>query len=400
MITDILQIMIVKQINYLQVLLRKNWVLLLLFGLYLMIFLWQDTITNLLVNQEIQILLGESIYKGWLGLVDYLSAHVLLCLIPAFFIAGGINTLIDSQTILKYLSGKTKKWLSYIIASVGGFFIEVCSCTILPLFAGIWKKGAGLGIATTFLYAGPAINIVTFILTGQKLGWDFGIVRLILSITFAISVGLIMEVIFRKENTTKGNVIFGTKKQFSLNGKQNKIFWINLFAILIIGTAPIDMNLKYLLITILVTLQIIISFLWLSKEDRSAWWNETIKFTTDIIPLLLVGVFLSSAITNVIPQNEFQQLLGQNTIFTNLIAVIFGSLVYFPALVEVPVAESFLKLGMDKGPLMAYLLADPVLSLQGLLVISKLIGTKKTLVYAGSIIILTTIAGFIFGILF
>lgn len=396
---------------------KRNWVLLLLFGSYLIIFLWQNQIGSYLGSESTQRIIGESIYQGWLGLVDYLSAHVLFCLIPAFFIAGAINTLIDSQSILKYLSGKTKKWLAYLMASVGGFFIEVCSCTILPLFAGIWKKGAGLGIAITFLYAGPAINIVTFMLTGQRLGWDFGIIRLILSIAFSILVGLTMEFVFRKEKFIKSDIVFGDEKKVSIQGMKGNVFWSSLFAILLVGTAPMDkilgsgginvfsINLspdqvKYLVVSILIVLQVLMTFLWLSKEERKVWWEETIKFTTDIIPLLLIGVFTAGAITHLIPQEQFQEFLGQNTLLTNFVAVLFGSIAYFPALVEVPIAENFLRLGMDRGPLMAYLLSDPVLSLQGLLIISKLIGAKKTLVYAGSIVVLTTLAGYLFGILF
>lgn len=175
---------------------KKNWALGLLGSAYLVIYLWQKPIGRFLAQGSVQNLIGRAVYQGWLGLVDYLSAHVLFCLVPAFFIAGAINSLIDSQSILKYLSGKTKKWLAYLIAVTAGFLIEVCSCTILPLFAGIWKKGAGLGIAIALLYAGPAFNIVTILFTGQRIGWEFSIVRFVLSVAFAILVGLIMEVIF------------------------------------------------------------------------------------------------------------------------------------------------------------------------------------------------------------
>ena len=376
--------------------LKKNWVLFLLGGSYLIIFLWQNQIGNFLSQLNVQQILGESIYQGWLGLVDYLSAHVLLCLIPAFFIAGAINTLIGANTIIKFLSGKTKKWLAYLIASVGGFFIEVCSCTILPLFAGIWKKGAGLGIATTFLYAGPAINIISFLLTGQRIGWDFATVRLVLSILFSITIGLIMEFVFRNEKHETSDLII-PESNLSLKGNKSKIFWIILFAILLIGTAPIPNNIKYLVVGLLTFIEVIISFKWLKKQERGAWWDETIKFTTDIIPLLLVGVFLAAALTNLIPQEQFQKFAGQNNLLTNFVAVLFGAIAYFPALVEVPIAENFLRLGMSKGPLMAYMLSDPVLSLQGLLIIGKIAGWKKTLVYALSIVVLTTLAGFVYG---
>ncbi len=379
-------------------LLKKNWALLLLFFSYLVIFLWQQQIGELLSNTELKLLIGDSIYQGWLGLVDYLQAHVLFCLIPAFFIAGAVNSLISSQTIFKYFGAQSKKWLAYSIASVSGFLVQVCSCTILPLFAGIWKKGAGLGVATTFLYAGPAVNLLALILTGQRLGWDFAIFRFVVSIIFAITTGLIMELVFKDENQTKAESLATVaNNEISINGKKSKIFWINLLAILIVGTAPIESSIKSTVVYLLSGLQLILSFSWLSKNDRENWWTETTKFFNQIIPLLLVGVFIASFLTNMIPQDKFQEIAGQNTLLTNFLAVLFGAIAYFPALVEVPIAENFLRLGMNKGPLMAYLLSDPVLSLQGLLIIHKLIGTKKTLVYASTVVILTTLAGLIYG---
>ena len=377
-------------------LLKKNWVLGLLGGAYLIIYLWQKQIGGFLAQESVQNLIGGAVYQGWLGLVDYLSAHVLFCLVPAFFIAGAINSLVDSQSILKYLSGKTKKWLSYLIAVTAGFLIEVCSCTILPLFAGIWKKGAGLGIATTLLYAGPAFNIVTLILTGQRIGWEFSAVRFGVSVMFAVLIGLIMEMVFGN-GREEGNLQVVTQDLDKLQGKKTLWFWGTMIAILIVGTAPIGSSLRYALILPLVLIQLIMTFSWLSKERRGAWWDETIKFVSQIVPLLLVGVFFAAAITHLIPKEQFQALASQNNLLTNFIAVMFGTLAYFPALVEVPIAENFMKLGMNQGPLMAYMLADPVLSLQGLLIIRKLIGTKKMLVYAGSIVVLTTLAGFMYG---
>ncbi len=377
---------------------KKNIVLIGLFFSYLVIFLWQAPIGNFLAAENIQVLIGSAIYEGWLGLVDYLSAHVLLCLVPAFFIAGAVNSLLDSQQILKYLSGKTKKWLAYLIASLGGFFIQVCSCTILPLFAGIWKKGAGLGIAATFLYAGPAVNIVSLLLTGQRLGWNFGIVRFILSVVFAIIVGLVMELAFKNEAVGEtGKLTLVEKTKAFKNSKQGKIYWIILFAILLIGTAPIGSGLKYISVGSLAVLAFIFSFLWIKKDQRKLWWDETVKFINEIVPTLLIGVFAASVITYLIPEDQFRALTSNNNLVTNFVAVLFGAIAYFPALVEVPIAENFMRLGMNKGPLMAYLLSDPVLSLQGLLIIRKLIGTKKTLVYTGTIVVLTTLAGLIYG---
>lgn len=377
-------------------LLKKNWVLGLLGGAYLVIYLWQKQIGGFLSQEQVQNLIGQAIYKGWLGLVDYLSAHVLFCLVPAFFIAGAINSLVDSQSVLKYLSGKTKKWLAYLIAVTAGFLIEVCSCTILPLFAGIWKKGAGLGIATTLLYAGPAFNIVSILFTGQRIGWGFSFARFFFSVAFAVLVGLIMEFVFGN-GREKGDLQVVSQDLDKLQGKKTLWFWGTMIAILIVGTAPISSSLRYALISPLAILQVVMTFAWLSEDRRIAWWDETIKFVSQIVPLLLVGVFLAATITHLIPKEQFQALASHNNLLTNFIAVMFGALAYFPALVEVPIAENFMKLGMSKGPLMAYMLADPVLSLQGLLIIRKLIGTKKMLVYVGSIVVLTTLAGLVYG---
>lgn len=378
---------------------RKNWVLLLLTGAYLIIFLWGKEISGFLSKTEIQNLIGNAIYQGWLGLVDYLSAHVLFCLIPAFFIAGAVNSLLETRVILKYLGAKSKKWLAYFIASLSGFLVQVCSCTILPLFAGIWTRGAGLGVATTFLYAGPAVNLLALVLTGQKIGWDFAILRFFLSMLFAILIGLIMEFFSKNEKEKEDEFKMEIGDIDQLSGKRTFWFWGCLIAILVVGTAPISHNLRYTLIFPLIIIQLIMAFSWLPPKRRSAWWRETIKFMEQIIPLLLVGVFLAGTITALIPKEKFQQIAGKNTILANFFAVLFGALAYFPALVEVPIAQNFLKLGMSKGPLMAYLLADPVLSLQGLLIIRKLIGTKKMLTYVISIIILTTLAGFLYGVL-
>lgn len=377
---------------------KQNSVLIALFLIYFIIFLWQKPITIFFASAEIQTLIGSAIYEGWLGLVDYLSAHVLLCLIPAFFIAGAVNSLLDTQQILKYLSGQTKKWLAYLIASLGGFFIQVCSCTILPLFAGIWKRGAGLGIAVTFLYAGPAVNIVSLILTGQRLGWGLSITRMLLSIVFSIIVGLVMEFVFRKEAVGEaGKLTILEETSAFKSSPRGKIFWGALFAILIIGTAPIGGQLKYILVGLLALFTAVFSFIWIRKESRKKWWRETNKFIREIIPTLLIGVFLASAITSLIPEAQFRNLTSSNNLLTNFVAVLFGAIAYFPALVEVPIAENFMRLGMNKGPLMAYLLSDPVLSLQGLLIIHKLIGTKKTFVYTTTIVVLTTLAGLIYG---
>lgn len=376
--------------------LKQNRILLLLGYVYLVIYLWQNQISYLLLQEETQQIIGHAVYEGWLGLVDYLSLDFLFALIPAFFVAGAINTLISPKIVLQFLGSKSKKWLAYLIASVGGLMVQVCSCTVLPLFAGIWKRGAGLGVATTFLYAGPAINILTVILTGQRIGWGFAFVRLGLSMLFAIITGLIMSIIFGGDVNNRGELVAQTQES-GLKDRQAGIFWVSLITILIIGTAQIDAQLKIILVFCLAVIQIFMSFAWLPAHERKNWWQETVKFLNQMVPLLLVGVFLASGATYLIPQEQFQNLTSQNTLLTNFIAVIFGAVAYFPALVEVPVAENFMRMGMNQGPLMAFLLSDPVVSLQGLLIIGKLIGIKKTLVYTGLIVVLTTLAGWIYG---
>jgi len=218
---------------------KKNWVLGLLGGAYLIIYLWQKQIGGFLAQESVENQIVEAVHQGWLGLVDYLSVHVLFCLVPAFFIAGAINSLVDSQSILKYLSGKTKKWLAYLIAVTAGFLIEVCSCTILPLFAGIWKKGAGLGIAIALLYAGPAFNIVTIVFTGQRIGWGFSMVRFVLSVIFAILVGLIMEAVFG-DGREKGVLRAVEEETGGLKGGKNFWFWGIMVAILIVDPSPVN----------------------------------------------------------------------------------------------------------------------------------------------------------------
>jgi uncharacterized membrane protein YraQ (UPF0718 family) len=253
-------------------------------------------------------------------------------------------------------------------------------------------------VAVTFLYAGPAVNLLSLVLTGQRLGWDFALVRFVLSIAFANGIGLLMQLVFGNGHKGDQKLIMAEKK-IALSGAKAKYFWLNLLGILLVGTAPINDVIKIPSVLFLTLIQLLMTYKWLSVDSRRAWWSETLKFFKQILPLLFVGVFLASAITSIIPQDQFQTLTSKNNLLTNLLAVLFGTLAYFPALVEVPIAESFMNLGMHRGPLMAYLLADPVLSMQGLLIIGRFLGVKKTLFYALLIVILTTLAGYFYGLI-
>lgn len=340
---------------------------------------------------------------GLLALYDYLSAHVLFCLVPALFLAGAINALVSKEIIVKTLGKKANPVKAYGLSALFGTLIEVCSCTILPLFAGVWKRGAGLGPAITFLYAGPAINILAISYTASLIGWDIAIARLVLSILFAILVGIFMALIFKKEekdgqNNLKNGSLLEEKAQFKPNPTyQSVLFFGSLVGMLVVGTAPIERNIKYPLVGFLTLTTIIFALKFYSKKELVSWLKETWKFFWIIFPLLLVGVFGAGIFKAIIPQKTFQRFAGQNTIWANLAGVLFGVIAYFPALVEVPIAKTFLDLGMNKGPLLSYILADPIVSLQSLLVVAKVLGVKKTIVYASLITIMTTLAGLTFG---
>jgi len=357
---------------------------------------------------------------GLTGLVKYLSAHVLLCLIPAFFIAGALSALFKKEAVTKYLGPDTPKYISYPVASAAGLLIAVCSCTILPLFAGIWKKGAGLGPAITFLFTGPAINILAITYTGSLVGWDIAAARGVLAITFGIVIGMLMGLIFGRLSKTSSK--HGTASPKSpvptaaadpsdppaegpsrltlkerLVRNRSLVLFLLLIGILLSGTFPAPIVYRIPVLSVFVLLAVLWSLKVNSREENRVWMGETYFFVKMIIPLLLVGVFVAGVATDVIPSDVIAEHLGHDTLSANGIAVAFGIFMYFPTLVEVPVARMFLDLGMAKGPLLAYLLADPELSFQSILVTRKIMGSKKVAVYVGLVAVFCTAAGLIFG---
>lgn len=338
------------------------------------------------------------------ALIEYVSAHVLTCLIPAFFIAGGMSALLPKEKISEYLGQKVPKYKAYPLAVIAGLLLAVCSCTILPLFAGIKKKGAGLGPALAFLYTAPATNIIAITFTGSVLGWNFAIARIVLSVIFAVLIGIIISSIFGEEESKEKKMSIDavnlkeqpSKKKSVFQRHRLILFFVLLVAILIAGTR-ISGSIKYGVMGGLIILLGITAKVHFSKEEIKAWLSETWVFTKKIFPLLLIGIFIAGILSSLLSQNLLVNVVGDNSIFSNFIAVLFGVFMYFPTLVEVPMAKMFLSLGMAKGPLLAYLLADPVISLASILVIRRLIGTKRTLVYVGLIILFSTIAGLIYG---
>lgn len=431
------------------------------------------------------------------SLASYLAAHVLLCLVPAFFIAGAMTALIPKETITRFLGRDASPWVSYPMAATGGFVLAVCSCTILPLFASIYAQGAGLGPAITFLFVGPAINILALSYTGVAIGIDIAIARLVLSLVFGVGIGLIMAFIYRRDDQTHNQQISsGAFASGASIKKASLVFLLLLLAGLIVGTlavpllkdtyahitlplggtvqwqATLDWLVPYdasqgqegvsvhgvLLIVLLAligvtawfglnnidegfnvwswvalslivltllgsALQVIptpkglvigitgrfigevliigavglVAWKWLDEYEVQEWLWETWRFVKQIFPLLVVGVFIAGMVRVIIPPGLIETLAGENTVWANLIGVLFGVFMYFPTLVEVPIARMFLELGMARGPLLAYLIADPALSIQSILITSKIIGRAKTWVYVGLVTVFATTAGLLYG---
>ncbi|NJC97427.1 MAG: permease [Anaerolineales bacterium] len=438
----------------------------------------------------------DLLHAGLGNLASYLAAHVLLCLLPAFYIAGAMTALIPKETVTRFLGRNTPKYISYPASALAGFLLAVCSCTVIPLFAGIYKKGAGLGPAVTFLFVAPAINILALVYTGGVIGMDLAIARLVLSLAFGIGIGIIMALLFQRadaEHDAATDAMFAGQAAMR---RSSVIFLLLLVALLIAGTFQFDFlkhsyaeitlpirgmdgfqdylyrlvpfdpsrgeegvtaqgailigmlaliglaswkgienifdgfNIWTWISTALVGLTLLIAALgmtphpngltisitgkflgvslsvialaWMLKkkltedETRDFLW-ESWKFVKQIFPLLIVGVFIVGIIRELIRPEWIEALAGQNTLPGNFIGVVFGVFMYFPTLVEVPIAQMFLQLGMHRGPLLAYLISDPELSLQSILITAAIIGRFKAWVYVAWVALFSTLAGLIYG---
>lgn len=336
-------------------------------------------------------------FAGIYALTEYLSAHVLTCLIPALFIAGAIAVFLKKESILKYLGPKTKKHISYSVAAVSGCLLAVCSCTILPLFAGIKKRGAGLGPAITFLFSGPAINLLAIIYTARVLGFDFGIARAFAAILLSIIIGLIMHFLFQKKEIENEHMFSNLKSEQHLSKTTISLFFVLLIGLLIINGLQIAFNLKLMIFGVLIIFLLALLKLKFTKKDNIEWMKETWNITKLITPYLLIGVFIAGIISFLLPEETVQNYLGGNNLKSNFIASIFGAFMYFATLTEVPIIGELIKLGMGKGPALALLLAGPSLSLPSLLVIRKVLGNRQTAVYITLVLFFSTIAGLLFG---
>lgn len=364
-------------------------------------------------------LIMDSVMEGFYMLQYYARAHVLTCLIPAFFIAGAIANFVSQGAILKYFGAGASKLLSYSIASVSGIALAVCSCTILPLFAGIYNRGAGIGPATTFLYAGPAINLLAIILTARVLGYELGIARAIGAIVFSIIIGLLMAAFFRTDEVKRSADSFSIPEgeKDSRTPLQTLGYFLTMVLILLAATIREPAggqtfwltfyNHRWYVAAALLALLGGISYYWFNREERISWMESTWDFALQIFPLLFAGVFVAGLLmgrpgseAGLIPAHYIEALVGGNSLRANFVASFIGAFMYFATLTEIPILEGLIGSGMGKGPALSLLLAGPALSLPNMLVIRSVLGTKKTATLAFLVVAMATISGVIYGNLF
>ena len=357
-----------------------------------------------------------ALHESFLMLAEYAREHVLLCLVPAFFIAGAIMVFLNQQSVIKYLGPEAPKLVAYSVASVSGTILAVCSCTVLPIFKGIYKKGAGIGPAVSFLYSGPAINILAIILTAKVLGFQLGLARAVGAIVFAFVIGLLMHMIFRKEDaervTNAAMFQVGDGKDERGLGKMS-VYMASMIGILVFlnwapseGTATawdIIYRGKYLITGVFAVVLIYTLVNWFKKHELKDWVAATRDFAVQILPLLFGGVLVAGFLLGrpghmaLIPEQWIAAAVGGNSILSNLIASVSGALMYFATLTEVPIMQGLIGAGMGNGPALALLLAGPSMSLPSLLVIYGELGLKKTSVYALIVVLMSTFVGMLYG---
>ncbi|MFA5602918.1 MAG: permease [Bacilli bacterium] len=359
---------------------------------------------------------ANAVQEAFLMLSDYAHEHVLLCVVPALFIAGAIVVFLNQQAVMKYLGPKLNKLVAYSVASVSGAILAVCSCTVLPLFKGIYKKGAGLGPAVAFLYSGPAINILAIILSYKVFGWKLGASRMIGAIIFAFVIGLIMQALFYKEDEQRladERLFKDTSGPEARTLGQMVLFMVSMIGILVfLNWAPSSgasslwdffYRAKYWITGAFGLILMYALIRWFSKDDLIEWGGSTRDFALQILPLLFGGVLVAGFLLGrpgheaLIPSQWVESLVGGNSVLANLFASIAGAFMYFATLTEIPIVQGLLGAGMGQGPALALLLAGPSLSLPSMLVIGSELGFKKTAVYVILVVVFSTFAGVLYG---
>jgi uncharacterized membrane protein YraQ (UPF0718 family) len=386
----------------------------------------------------------------------YAQEHVLLCLIPAFFIAGAISVFVSQGAVMKYLGAKANKVLAYGVAAVSGTILAVCSCTVLPLFAGIYRMGAGLGPACAFLYSGPAINVLAIVMTARILGPEMGIARAVGAILFSVVIGLLMHFFFRKEEAERQVIQMAQiEEEVKRPLWQNALYFASMVAILVfanwgapqtdsglwatifeakwmltsafsvalgamlvrwfdlklwkVGTAAIPVVLLAVffpgqpLLAFTAGVIGLSAFTSTDEGEVGDWFSSSWGFAKQILPLLLFGVLIAGALLGrvgnegLIPSQWVASAVGGNSFWANFFASFAGAFMYFATLTEVPILQGLIGAGMGKGPALALLLAGPALSLPNMLVINSIMGVRKTVVFVGLVIVMATFSGLFYG---
>lgn len=344
--------------------------------------------------------------SGFDAVIEYLAQHVLTCLVPAFFIAGAIAALVKKDAVLKYFGPAVAKYKSYSVASVSGTILAVCSCTILPLFAGIYKKGAGIGPAVAFLFAGPAINILAIIYTAQVLGLDLGIARAVFAIVLSIVVGLVMAFLFKEDSNQEERGFVTPSFVHEEDTPKPKwvtpAFFISMILILVFGASTLDAFLRLAIVYVLTLFVAFLLIYYFNRSEVTDWGLETWDLTKKIFPILIIGTFLVGIFAYFVPAETFRPYLGDNSLTANLIASVMGAILYMPTLLEVPIIGTTLGYSsgvMANGPALALLLAGPTTSLPAMVVLYRIMGLKKTITYWLLVVIMATLAGMSYGLL-
>lgn len=347
---------------------------------------------------------------------EYAREHVLLCLVPAFFIAGAISVFVRQASVMRYLGPEASKWVAYPVAAVSGTILAVCSCTVLPLFAGIYTRGAGLGPATAFLYSGPAINVLAIILTARVLGLKLGVARALGAISFAVVIGLLMHALFREGEAVRAKASrdAGPTEAPRRSLWQEAIFFASMVAFLVFanwgrppegeaGFFAMVYSVKWVLSGASLVVLAIVLWRWFDRDELKEWVASTGTFALQILPLLFGGVLVSGFLLGrpgheaLVPSTWVTSSVGGNSLAANFFSAVVGAFMYFATLTEVPILQGLIGSGMGSGPALSLLLAGPALSLPSMLVIRGVLGTRKTVAYVSLVVILSTLAGWAYG---
>jgi uncharacterized membrane protein YraQ (UPF0718 family) len=360
-----------------------------------------------------------ALLEGFWLLKDYARQHVLLCLVPAFFIAGAIGQFVSQGAVLRYLGAKAPRPVAYGVASISGSILAVCSCTVLPLFASIYRRGAGLGPATAFLYSGPAINVLAMILTARVLGWQLGLARAIGAVFFAVVVGVLMALLFRREEAERQRngadpFAAAAAEQGPRQPWQDATFLGTMVAILVfanwgasnqaVGFFAAVYRVHWPLTAALLVALFWMMSRWHSKAELGQWVQATWDFGKQITPLLLGGILVSGWLmgrpghdAGLVPSSWVAGVVGGNSIGAKFLSSLVGAFMYFATLTEVPILQTLLGSGMGQGPALALLLAGPALSLPSMLVIHSYLGLRKTVAYVTLVVVMATATGWLYG---